>query len=115
MISSRTVRSRISSPVCSIAPTAPASTASAGERPKTLTRPSSGASRPSSMSIVVDLPAPFGPSSATVSPGAIRTSTPVTARIGPLGPANDLTRPSSAIPSACAARGALATLTFAPV
>ena len=38
------------------------------------TSPASGGVRPSSMSIVVDLPAPFGPSSATVSPGAIEMS-----------------------------------------
>ncbi len=38
------------------------------------------------MSIVVDLPAPLGPSSAAVSPGAIATSIPRTAWIGPAGP-----------------------------
>ena len=41
------------------------------------------------MSIVVDLPAPFGPSSATVSPGATATSIPRTARTSP----NDFARP----------------------
>ena len=40
------------------------------------------------MSIVVDFPAPFGPSSATVSPGATATSIPRTARTSP----NDLAR-----------------------
>src|SRR5580700_10483814 len=49
------------------------------------------------MSIVVDLPAPLGPSSATVSPAAIDTSMPRTARIGPSGPAKDLTRPLSSM------------------
>ena len=45
------------------------------------------------MSIVVDLPAPLGPSSATVSPAAICTSIPCTALIGPCGPSKDLARP----------------------
>ena len=49
------------------------------------------------MSIVVDLPAPLGPSSATVSPRAIDTSMPRTARIGPDGPRHDFSRPRSAI------------------
>ena len=35
------------------------------------------------MSIVVDLPAPFGPSSATISPARIEMSTPRTAWITP--------------------------------
>ncbi len=93
--SSRTDRSLISAPVCSMPPTAPWATACAGGRPNTDTLPSSGSSRPSSMSIVVDLPAPLGPSSATVSPAAICTSMPRTARIGPSGPRKDLTRPRS--------------------
>ena len=69
--SSRTVRSRSSEPVWSIAPTMPAAIASSGVRPNSDTVPASGRSSPSSMSIVVDLPAPLGPSSATVSPGWI--------------------------------------------
>ncbi len=79
VISSRTLRSRSSEPVCNIAPTAPSATASEGERPNSVTLPSSGASRPRSMSIVVDLPAPLGPSRATVSPAAMPTSMPRTA------------------------------------
>ena len=49
------------------------------------------------MSIAVDLPAPFGPSSATVSPRAIDTSIPRTARTGPAGPRQDLVSPRSSI------------------
>jgi hypothetical protein len=95
VISTRTRTLRMRPPVCSIAPTAPASTAFRGGRPKTLTLPASGASRPSSMSIVVDLPAPLGPSSATVSPARIDTSMPRTASIGPFGPANVFATPRS--------------------
>ena len=83
----------MSEPVWSIAPTAPSATACRGGRPKSETLPPSGGSRPSSMSIVVDLPAPFGPSSATVSPGAIERSTPRTAWIGPCAVRKVLTRP----------------------
>src|SRR6266545_2860166 len=83
VINSRTFRSRMIDPVCSIAPIAPAWIASAGVMPNSETRPVSGGSRPSSMSIVVDLPAPFGPSRATVSPGAIEMSTLRTACTGP--------------------------------
>ena len=93
----------MSSPVCSIAPTAPAAIASRGVRPNTDTVPSSGGSRPSSMSIVVDLPAPLGPRSATVSPCLISTSTLRTAWIGPLGPRNVLVRPDSSMPAAVCA------------
>src|SRR5580765_1749675 len=45
------------------------------------------------MSIVVDLPAPFGPSSATVSPGEMSMSTPRTARTGPSGVLKDFVSP----------------------
>ena len=69
----------MSEPVWSIPPTRPSATASAGERSKSVTRPASGRARPSIMSIVVDLPAPFGPRSATVSPGVIERSMPRTA------------------------------------
>ena len=95
--SSRTERSRISEPVWSIAPIAPCAMAPVGLRPKTLTVPPSGGSRPSSMSIVVDLPAPFGPSSATVSPARISTSMPRTACTGPAGAAKDFVSPSRRI------------------
>src|SRR6185312_13609121 len=94
--SSRTRRSRISPPVWSIAPTPPAATASSGFNPKMLTEPPSGSSRPRSMSIVVDLPAPFGPSSATVSPAPTETSIPRTARTAPY----DLITPLSSTPLA---------------
>ena len=94
-ISSRTERSRISAPVCSMAPTAPASIASRGVRPNKETLPPSGRSSPSSMSIVVDLPAPFGPSSATVSPRAMSTSIPFTASTTPRGVLKDFVSPCS--------------------
>ena len=98
-MSSRTVRWSIREPVCSIPPTAPAATARAGDMPNSETRPESGRVRPSTMSMVVDLPAPFGPRSATVSPGAIIRSTERTARTVPY----DLDRCDSTI----AAPGAL--------
>ena len=102
-ISSRTLRSRMSSPVWSIAPTAPAAIASCGLRPNSDTVPPSGGSRPSIMSIVVDFPAPLGPSSATVSPCSISTSTSRTAWTGPLGPRNVLDRPDRLMPAAVCA------------
>ena len=48
--------------------------------------------------MVVDLPAPFGPSRATVSPGAIVMSTPRTACTAPPGERNDLVSPDRTIP-----------------
>jgi hypothetical protein len=56
------------------------------------------------MSIVVDLPAPFGPSSATVSPGAIDTSRSRTASIAPCGARKVFASPSSSIPVCAAMR-----------
>ena len=50
------------------------------------------------MSMVVDFPAPFGPSRATVSPGAIVMSTPRTACTTPCPVWNDFVRPASATP-----------------
>ena len=55
-----------SPPCCSIAPTQPARTASAGPRPRTCAVPAAGSQRPRTALTTVDLPAPFGPSSATV-------------------------------------------------
>ncbi len=52
------------------------------------------------MSIVVDLPAPFGPSRATVSPAAIETSMPRTACTVPCSPAKDFVRPLRVTPPA---------------
>ena len=85
-------------------PIAPAATAAVGVIPNTVALPLSGASSPSSMSMVVDLPAPFGPSSATVSPGAIDTSIDRTARTGPFGVRKVFVRPASSMP--CALRTA---------
>src|ERR687888_404676 len=58
------------------AETRPSATASCGLRPYTCTEPSVGWARPSSMSTVVVLPAPFGPSRATTSPGRMRRLMP---------------------------------------
>ena len=86
---SRTVRSRSRPPDCSIAPTRPGVIAVAGRRRRRATVPASGRIRPSSSSIVVDLPAPLGPSRATTSPGATVRSIPSTAVTSP----NVLRRP----------------------
>jgi hypothetical protein len=59
-------------PSCSIAAMRPPATACSGSPPSTLTPPASGRIRPSSSFTVVLLPAPFGPSSATVSPGDLQ-------------------------------------------
>jgi hypothetical protein len=66
-----------------MAPTCPASIAAAGGPSSTEIVPRSGSASPRIMSIVVDLPAPLGPSSATVSPASIATSMPRTASISP--------------------------------
>ena len=114
--SSRTERSRMSEPpVCSIAPMRPPSTAARGERPSTDTVPASGSSSPSSMSIVVDFPAPLGPSSATVSPASMSTSMPRTACTSPPGVRNDFVRPCSRMPVASAVVGEIMILTLASV
>ena len=81
--SSRTDRSRISDAGLQHRADGPSAIASAGVMPNSETVPASGGNSPSTMSIVVDLPAPLGPSSATVSPGAIEMPTPRTACTGP--------------------------------
>ena len=96
--SSRTLRYSTSAPVCSMPPTVPAATASAGDFPNSVTVPESGRVRPSTISIVVVLPAPFGPRMATVSPGAMARSTERTARTLPY----DLDRRESTIPAPAA-------------
>src|SRR4051812_47867715 len=102
----------MTAPVCSIAPTAPAATASCGGRPKTEVVPASGSRSPSSMSIVVDLPAPLGPSRATVCPRSIVTSIPRTAWTGPRGLPKDFVSPwismlssGGTLPKLAASRG----------
>jgi hypothetical protein len=57
--------------------------ASFGDIPNSDTVPESGRVSPRTMSIVVVLPAPFGPNRATVSPGAIVRSSDRTARTSP--------------------------------
>src|SRR5688572_19272070 len=54
-------------------------------RPRTSTVPASGWWRPSIISIVVDLPAPFGPSRPKISPGATSKLIPSTALTGAFG------------------------------
>lgn len=83
VISSRTVTRGMALPSWSMAPTLPARTAVSGVPPNSRTVPASGGSRPSSMLRVVDFPAPLRPSSATVSPAAISSSSPSTARTAP--------------------------------
>src|SRR6185436_6831321 len=48
-------------------------------RPRTVTRPASGRSRPAMIFISVDLPAPFSPTSACTVPGFTRIDTPSSA------------------------------------
>ena len=80
---SRTLRSLSSPPVCMTAATRPRAMACRGAMPNTSTRPAVGWDRPSTMSIVVVLPAPFGPRKATISPGWISRSIPRTACTSP--------------------------------
>ena len=47
--------------------------------------PAVGWRMPASILIVVDLPAPFGPTNATRSPGSIRNDTPSTATTSRVG------------------------------
>jgi hypothetical protein len=77
--SSRTVTSGISPPDWSIAPTRPDLTPVYGSSPNMRMRPPVGLRSASSMSSEVDLPAPFGPSRATVSPGRKSRVSPSTA------------------------------------
>ena len=97
-MSSRTVIPPMTPPVCIIAPTYPASQARRGGIPHIRTVPASGVVRPSNMSIVVDLPAPFGPSRATTSPGVTTRSTPSTASVAP----QLFRNPTAEIPTGCA-------------
>ena len=80
---SRTLRSLSSPPVCMTAATRPRAMACRGAMPNTSTSPDVGRDRPSTMSIVVVLPAPFGPRKATISPGWISRSIPRTACTSP--------------------------------
>ena len=77
--SSRTVTSGISPPDCSMAPTWPVLTAWYGSVPNILIFPDVGLRRARSMSREVDLPAPFGPRRATVSPRRSSRLSPSTA------------------------------------
>jgi hypothetical protein len=82
-IVSRTVRSLSRPPVCITADTRPREIAAAGAIPRTSTVPLSGRPRPRIMSMVVVLPAPLGPSSATISPSSRWKSIPSTAWTAP--------------------------------
>src|ERR1700722_17563041 len=79
LTSSRTVTSGISPPDCSIAPTRPDLIAWYGSLPNIRIRPEVGFFSARSMSREVDLPAPFGPRRATVSPGRRSRLSPSTA------------------------------------
>jgi hypothetical protein len=74
----------LSSPaVCITAATRPWAMALRGVCPKTVTEPAVGSDKPRIMSIVVVLPAPFGPRKATISPCRISRSMPRTACTDP--------------------------------
>ena len=62
-----------------------------GASPSMLTRPPSGSNRPTTHPIVVVLPAPFGPNSPSVSPGATQNDRSSTATIGPYRLVSDST------------------------
>src|SRR5665647_2412533 len=95
---SRTVMSRSRPPVCRTAETRPAMTARRGSAPKTATVPAEGAVRPSTISKVVVFPAPFGPRTATTSPGLMVRPISSTARTrAPPGDPKVLTRPRNSM------------------
>src|SRR5579859_4860922 len=83
--SSRTVTSGIRPPDCSMAPTRPDFTAWYGSEPNIVIFPLVGLRSASSMSREVDLPAPFGPSRAVVSPGRAVTRPVLAHRVRCLG------------------------------
>ena len=72
-------------PDCSITPTRgrSARASATGSRPRTATVPASGRRYPSQISIVVVLPAPFGPSTAVTVPRRARRLSPSTAVVCP--------------------------------
>lgn len=96
----------MSEPVCSMPPTCPAAMARAGGIPNSAMLPESGLVRPSTMSSVVVLPAPFGPRMATVSPRGMLRSIESTASSPPydLDRQDRTTPPSEALPAAMANR-----------
>jgi hypothetical protein len=64
------------------------------------TSPSSGASAPDAMLINVDLPAPFSPTSAWISPGRQLNVTPVSAGLPPNALETPVSRTAAAVSSA---------------
>src|SRR5262249_2466906 len=72
-------------PDCSITPTRgrSARAAATGSMPRTATVPASGRRYPSQISMVVVLPAPFGPSTAVTAPRRARRLSPSTAAVRP--------------------------------
>src|SRR5690348_4217829 len=72
-------------PDCSITPTRGrrARASVTGSSPSTVTRPASGRRYPSQISMVVVLPAPFGPSTAVTAPRCARRLSPSTAAVCP--------------------------------
>ena len=70
-------------PTCSMAPTLPEAIAVRGSVPRTETSPSSWRRMPRRIEMAVDLPAPLGPSRASVSPRATSRSSLFRAMTGP--------------------------------
>ena len=68
---------------CSTAPTSRRDAGRRGSPPSSVARPASGRRSPSMMATAVDLPAPFGPSRARISPRRSSMSTPSSATILP--------------------------------
>ena len=82
----RAVRPGCSARASSSAPTSRSGAAdSAYERPFTVTLPAVGRSSPSTMRIVVDLPAPFGPRKPVTRPGSTAKLRPVDGDLGAVG------------------------------
>jgi len=80
---SSTVRSFSRPPACITAETSPRAMAWRGCIPNTDTWPAVGRDSPRIMSMVVVLPAPFGPRNATTSPEVMFRLTPLTASTEP--------------------------------
>ena len=79
----RTRWSGRSAPAWSMVPMSPVRVAVTGSVPSTRTAPASGVASPTIISMAVVLPAPLGPSRATISPGRISRSRPSRARTCP--------------------------------
>ena len=87
-------------PSWSIAPTLACAAGDPGAAPNTSMRPASGAESPSSMEIVVVLPAPLGPSRASVWPRSTVRLRLSTASTGAEAPRDESTRTAQSAPLA---------------